>query len=275
MNKIMYKVKWKNIVILFLFFIFLMGFFFSIYNIIKWKLDNNSINKQVNNIYDKVKINEIDDDNKTKIIDNKNISKSNLYWDFIKIKLIDVNLSKLKLINKSTVGWIKVDNTNINYPFVQTNNNKYYLTHSFDKSYNDAGWVFLDYRNNIKNLDKNNIIYAHGRLDRTMFGSLKNITKSSWYNNKNNHTIKLSTEYQNTLWQVFSVYIIDNTSDYIRVSFSNNDEYIDFIKKIKERSKYNFNTNITTEDKILTLSSCYTHYKKVVLHAKLIKIKEK
>ncbi len=275
MNKIIYKVKWKNICILFLFFAFFVGFAFSIYNVIKWKIDNNNINKQVNNIYDKVKVNEINDNYKTKIIGDKTILKSNPYWDFIKIKLIDVNLSELKLINNSTVGWIKVNGTNINYPFVQTSNNKYYLTHSFDKSYNGGGWVFLDYRNDIKNLNKNNIIYAHGRLNTTMFGSLKNITKSSWYDNLNNHIIRVSTEYQSTLWQVFSVYIIDNTNDYIQVSFSNDNDYKNFIKKIKERSKYNFNTNITTDDKILTLSTCYNDYKKVVMHAKLIKIKEK
>ncbi len=275
MNKIIYKVKWKNICILFLFFAFFVGFAFSIYNVIKWKIDNNNINKQVNNIYDKVKVNEINDNYKTKIIGDKTILKSNPYWDFIKIKLIDVNLSELKLINNSTVGWIKVNGTNINYPFVQNSNNKYYLTHSFDRSYNGGGWVFLDYRNDIKNLNKNNIIYAHGRLNTTMFGSLKNITKSSWYNNLNNHIIRVSTEYQSTLWQVFSVYIIDNTNDYIQVSFSNDNDYKNFIKKIKERSKYNFNTNITTDDKILTLSTCYNDYKKVVMHAKLIKIKEK
>lgn len=275
MKKTIYKVKWKTVFIIFLFIIFIIGFIISLCNIIKWELDNNNINKQVDDIYNKVKVNEINDSDKTKLIDNKDINKSDLYWDFIKIKLIDVNFNELKLVNKSTVGWIKVNDTNINYPFVQANNNKYYLTHSFDKSYNDAGWVFLDYRNNIKNLDKNNILYAHGRLDKTMFGSLKNITKSSWFNNKNNHTIRLSTEYQNTLWQVFSVYIIDNTSDYIQVSFNSNTEYTNFIRKIKDRSKYNFNTNVNTNDKILTLSSCYTHYKKVVLHAKLIKIEEK
>lgn len=49
------------------------------------------------------------------------------------------NFNELKNINNDVKGWIKVNGTNINYPFVQSNNNKYYLTPTFDKSYNSAG----------------------------------------------------------------------------------------------------------------------------------------
>ena len=70
-----------------------------------------------------------------------------------------------------------MDETNINYPVVQTNDNEYYLGRAFDKSKNDAGWVFMDYRNDVNNLSDNTIIYGHGRLDKTVFGSLKNALK--------------------------------------------------------------------------------------------------
>lgn len=90
------------------------------------------------------------------------------------MNMINVNFNDLKKTNPDIVGWIKVNGTNINYPFVQSKDNKYYLTHSFNKSYNSAGWVFLDYRNNNTN-NKNTIIYAHGRTDKTMFGTLKKV----------------------------------------------------------------------------------------------------
>ena len=48
--------------------------------------------------------------------------------------LINVNFTELKKINYDTIGWIQVNGTNINYPLVQTKNNDYYLTRSFDKS---------------------------------------------------------------------------------------------------------------------------------------------
>ncbi len=276
MKNINHKLKRINIVFTVLYLIFIMGFIMSVYSILKWKTDNNSTNKQVDKIYDSVEVNETADGNGTEIIEQINqIPRSDPYWDYIKMNLIDVDFQKLKLINSSTVGWIKVNGTNINYPFVQNDDNEYYLTHSFDKSYNQAGWVFLDYRNNIKTIDKNTVIYAHGRLDKTMFGSLKNIVKSNWYESFENHVIKISDEYQNTLWQVFSVYIIDTTNDYIQVSFKDNMEFKNFSETLIERSIYDFSTTINENDKIVTLSTCYNKDKKVVMHAKLIKIEKK
>lgn len=189
--------------------------------------------------------------------------------------LIDVDFKNLKSINNQTKAWIQLDGTNINYPVVQTDNNNYYLNHSFDKSYNEAGWIFLDYRNNITNLDKNTIIYAHGRLDKTMFGSLKNVLSSNWQNNTNNHVIKLSTEKQNTLWQIFSVYKIKTTNDYIKNEFDTDIAFTNFTKMLIERSSYNFDTLVNSTDKIITLSTCYNSTEKVVAHAKLIKIETK
>ena len=61
------------------------------------------------------------------------------------------NLKDSKSKNNDTIGWIKVNNTNIDYPFVQSNDNNYYLTHNFNKKKTSSGWVFLDKRNN-KNL---------------------------------------------------------------------------------------------------------------------------
>ena len=70
---------------------------------------------------------------------------------------------KLLKENQETVSWITVNGTNINYPVVQHSDNEYYLNHSFDGSENSAGWIFLDYRNNIENTEKNTIIYGHSR----------------------------------------------------------------------------------------------------------------
>jgi len=242
----------------------------SIYEIILWKNDSNKTNKQMEEIKDIVK-----EDSSGEIIENEEIDKFDPYWDYIKMNLIDVDFKKLKKTNSETVGWIKVNGTNINYPFVQAVDNDFYLDHSFDKSKNGAGWVFLDYRNNSTQIDKNNILYAHGRYDTTMFGSLKNSLTSGWLDNKNNHVVKLSTENYNTLWQVFSVYRIPNTSDYLQIEFNNNDEFNVFANKLMGRSNYDFRTKISGDDRILTLSTCWNDDEKVVLHAKLIKIAKK
>ena len=266
------RLKWKNIIILIIILICLIFLIISIKDIIKWKIDSNKIDKQIDEIQEIVEVEKVEETEEVEIIEQKEeIPQANPYWNYIKMNLINVNFNELKKINSDTKGWIQVNGTNINYPFVQANDNKYYLTHSFDKSYNNAGWVFMDYRNNIQNLAKNTIIYAHGRLDTTMFGSLRNITKSKWFNDSNNYIVKLSTEYENTLWQVFSVYHIPTTSDYIQVNFSSNEEFNDWTNMLINRSSYNFNTTVQENDNILTLSTCYDDYEKVVLHAKLIK----
>lgn len=272
-KKVIKSKKNNNILIKIFFTLCIIIFIISGYNIIKWHFDNEKMNKEIKEINDKSKVKKVKDSENTEIIEN-DIDESDPYWDFIKMNLIDVDFNELKNTNPDTKGWIKLEGTNINYPFVQTNNNDFYLNHTFDKSYNGGGWVFLDYRNNLNNEEKNTIIYAHGRENKTMFGTLKNILTSQWVNNSNNYVVKMSTEYENTLWQVFSVYRIPTTSDYLQIYFSDN-EFLSFAQMLINRSNYNFNTSINSNDRILTLSTCYNDNDKVVLHAKLIKRERK
>lgn len=265
------KKKFKIALIVIILVASLTSLTISILNIFKWNDDNNKTNKQIEEIEEVVKIEETNSEKEEIIEPKEEIEESNPYWDYIKMSLINVDFKELKKINNQTKGWIQVNGTNINYPFVQAKDNKYYLTRSFDKSYNDAGWLFLDYRNNISNLEKNTIIYGHSRLDKTMFGTLKNILKSSWVKNTDNYIVKLSTQTHNTLWQVFSVYRIPTTSDYLQIDFETNEEFNNFANMLLKRSDYNFNTKVNENDKILTLSTCADNDKKVVLHAKLIK----
>lgn len=259
-------------ILCFLFIIFLIILLVSIKNIISWRKDSLNNDKLIIEQFKDTTILESDDNENTEIIKpEKDIPKENPYWNYIKMKLINVDFKDLKKKNSHTVGWIQINGTNINYPFVQTNNNSFYLNHSFNKSKNKAGWVFMDYRNNSRNFDKNTIIYAHGRSDNTMFGSLKNILKSKWLDDSNNYIIKLSTETENTLWQVFSVYKTPTTADYLAIDFSNKNNFLKFANTLITRSQFDFNTSINEDDKILTLSTCYDSSEKVVLHAKLIK----
>ncbi len=265
------KQKRRNTIFLVIFLIFLLVFLFSIFKILFWASDNKAIDDVVESINNDTKVNEIKDDEATEKVDSKGESKKSDYWYFIKMPLIDVDITKLKAKNADTVGWINVNNTNINYPFVQSKNNKYYLTHAFDGSVNEAGWVFLDYRNDKNLSNRNNIIYAHSRLDRTMFGSLKKVLNREWFENRDNRVIRISNEKENTMWQVFSVYTVPEETYYITTDFVSDKDYLKFLKKIKKRSIYNFDANVSSDSKILTLSTCYSDNNRVVVHAKLIK----
>jgi len=261
--------KKKNPIVIVLIILLLMIMLFSGYKIVMWYLDNQDTNNLMDRINEIVDIKEVNDNDNT--IVSEGIDENSPYWYYTKFPLIDVDITKLKQENSDIVGWINVNNTNINYPYVQTTNNDFYLDHSIDKSYNEAGWVFLDYRNNNNLKNKNSILYAHSRLDKTMFGSLSKVLKESWYNNKDNHLIRISTENENTLWQIFSVYKIKTESYYITTYFESDDEYTNFLNTIKNRSIYNFDTSLSKDDLILTLSTCYSETERTVLHAKLIK----
>lgn len=259
---------------------------FLIYRFVKWELENMHVESQIDNIYQHVNVVEtvssgaITNVSDLPVVEEEpkeeapQYTRPNDYWYYMSMSMLNVDFTELKKKNSDTAGWIQVNGSNVNYPYVHTTDNEYYLKHSFDKSYNSAGWVFLDYRNDKNEYGRNNILYAHSRLDNTMFGSLREIITPAWYNNSNNYIIKTSNEKSNALWQVFSVYTIEPESYYIKTKFSDK-EFDKFLNTISSRSFHDFNVDLSIEDKILTLSTCYFENKRVVLHAKLIKIEEK
>lgn len=182
-----------------------------------------------------------------------------------------IDFSKLKEQNNETVAWIKVNNTNIEYPVVKAKNNDFYLNHSFDKSINLAGWIFADYRNKFDGTDKNIVIYGHNMKDDSMFGSLKWVINDDWYNNEDNKYIILITDNETQVYEVFSVYQIEKEDYYIQTNFNTEKEFNTFAQAIKKRSKKEFNVDVNKEDNILTLSTCANNNKyRIVLHAKKI-----
>ncbi len=177
--------------------------------------------------------------------------------------------------NSDTVGWLTVLGTKIDYPIVKGADNSYYLSRNFNREKDYNGWVFMDYRNDEQNLDSNTIIYGHNRYySGVMFGTLNNVTKKKWLNNADNQYITFNTLYKSMTWKVFSIYSIDVTSDYLYINFENDESFQNFINLIKGRSNYQFDANVTVNDKILTLSTCLDNDKRLVVHAVLINSNE-
>lgn len=264
--------KGKRLVVIGLFILFLFIFVGSLFKVVDWYKDNQATNKITEEIDKIVEVEEVvENEEVVELINEPDKEPESDYWYYVKFPLIQVDFNELINKNADTVAWIQVNNTNINYPIVQTDNNDYYLTRSYNKTWNDAGWVFMDYRNSGNLTDKNTIIYAHSRLDKTMFGSLSKVFKSEWYKNKDNHIIKMSTPTENSLWQIFSVYKIEAENYYITTNFDSNDDYIKFLNTIKSRSKYDFNVTLSGDDSIITLSTCYSETERTVVHAKKIK----
>ena len=222
-------------------------------------------------------------------LDNNNNKENNDTIEYIEPNTDDINVLKttttsiydikykmifneLKEINNDTIGYLKVNNTNIDYPVVQAKDNDFYLKNDYYKNSNRHGWIFMDYRNDKDNLNKNTIIYGHNLANQKMFGTLRYALNKSWYSKTNNQIITFNTPYKNMNWQIFSIYKVPVTTDYLKTNFSNDNDYLDFIKMIKERSIYDFKVELNKDDFILTLSTCSNgHDQRLVVHAKLIK----
>ncbi|MDD2628018.1 MAG: class B sortase [Clostridia bacterium] len=246
----------KDKIIRFIILILTSTFIFSIFKLCIWMHDNYKSSKLKEELTQYTKPSNND---KSKEEDNIDVS------DF------SIDFDSLEKINTDIVGWIIINNTNINYPIVQAKNNSYYLNRDFKKKPNGAGAIFLDYKNDINNLSKNNVIYGHNRLNNTMFSSLKNILNKSWYENEDNRKLYIYTPDSTLEWEICSIYKIKSEDYYITTVF-NNDTFNQFIKTISKRSIYSFNTSLNINDKILTLSTCYGYNDshRLVLHAKLL-----
>jgi len=188
------------------------------------------------------------------------------------IEIVNDYLASLLTVNPDTVGWLKVNNTNVDYPVVQAKDNKKYLDYNYNNEEDRDGWVFMDYRNDSMELSKNTIIYGHNRYySGVMFGTLYKTAYKSWYGNAENQIIEFDTLYGTMKWKIFSIYKIDKTTDYLKVNFSDENVWLDFTKMLKDRSIYDFGIDVGINDKILTLSTCSSNRnQRLVIHAVLI-----
>lgn len=188
------------------------------------------------------------------------------YKDYAKV------ISVLKETNPETVGWLTVNNTTVNYPVVWTSNNSYYLNHDFNRNLNSLGWIFMDYRNNPYELQQNTVIYGHNvSKAKIMFGNLSAALSPNWYTKKSNQIITFNTENADMKWQIFSIYKILATNDYLYSEFDTQEAFLDFANRMKSRSIYDFGVEIHENDKMLTLSTCQNSGKnRLVIHAVLV-----
>ncbi len=242
------------LLVIFIIFLIIIFVFISNYNSVRRVED---IKKKVTAIIDNYEDNNIPD----KTLDNNTPSEE--------LQVINKDIEALKNENEDTIGWLKVRNTNVDYPVVQASDNDYYLDKNFYKKNDASGWIFMDYRNNPKELSDNTIIFGHNMYyTGIMFGTLYKTKQSSWYTDVDNQIIEFNTLYENIKWKIFSIYTTPVTDDYLIANFSTTDKFLKFAEMITNRSIYNFGIPIVEGDKILTLTTCSSNgTKRLVIHA--------
>ena len=175
-------------------------------------------------------------------------------------------------INQDIVGWITIEDTIVNYPIVQADDNDYYLYRNYKREDMRAGSIFMDFRNDITDKNRNVILYGHNMRDGSMFGQLKRFLDEEFFNSQ--QTFYFDTLYEGYDVEIFSVYMTTTDFYYIQTEFHSDDEYLAFLQKIIDESMFSTDIVLDATDQIITLSTCDKtldrNEGRLVVHGKLI-----
>lgn len=216
------------------------SFCYFAYNIYNYITDEKEQKKINDGIIDEAvkKVEQTDEDKKNNDTDNNPL-------------IIDFQTLKEK--NSDIIAWLYSEGTPINYPIVQTTNNDYYLRRLIDGTYNQAGTIFMDYKNSNDFSDPNTIIYGHNMKNDSMFGSLTKYEEQNYYDE--HKEMFLYTENKKFKIEIFAGFITSSESD-IYVYPKTMDTNKKLINDALKKSKFASDVNVLREDKIITLSTC-------------------
>ena len=177
---------------------------------------------------------------------------------------------QLHEVNPDIVGWLNIENTSIDYPVLQSEDNDYYLNHNVDKQASRRGSIFMDYRNTRIRDDIHTVIYGHHMKDGSMFGELSKYKDAAYY--RNHPTITFEGIEEATAWDIFSVYIYSPDDQFFEYEFSDQQHYEAYLQKIIEKSHYATGVSVTSDDHLLTLVTCTYEVSdaRFIIHAKRV-----
>lgn len=224
-------------------------FCFSLFKIITYFTQR----KQANNFYEKVISNAVtvtNDDTQTDEINPSTSTETS--------QILKVDFDLLKKEYKDITGWIYIPNTKINYPVVKSKDNAEYLKTMPNGKSNPAGSIFNDFRNGEFGQDRNYIIYGHNMKNDSMFGSLSEYKKQSFYEQ---HPIiyYMAPEKEYKL-QVFAGFVTNADSD-CYITHHTEETLAEYMKNAKQKSNFKTGVEYNTGDNIVTLSTCSSDYK--------------
>ena len=187
----------------------------------------------------------------------------------------------LLIKNKKLIGWLKIDDTNIDYPVMQTTDNEYYQNHNLNQEYDKNGSIFMDKDCDVKKPSTNYILYGHHMKSGRMFGTLDKYESEKYY--KEHKYIQFDTIYEKGLYQVMYVFRsrVYNEDDvvfkYYRFIDANSEQEFDsYMQEMAGISFYDTGVTAVYGDQLLTLSTCDYQEKdgRFVVVAKRIEAKE-
>jgi len=163
--------------------------------------------------------------------------------------------------NTEMIGWIRIEDTKINYPVVQADNDDYYLDHDFSKSYNVYGCPFVAAAADVSEPSDNVIIYGHHMKDGSMFANLDYFKDKDFW--KEHRYIYYDTLTERGTYQIIAAFktaVSTGSSTefkyYEFIDAENESEFDEYVQKCRELSLYETGVTATYGDKLITLSTC-------------------
>ena len=173
-----------------------------------------------------------------------------------------LQVKELQEQNPDIIGWLEIENTNINYPVLQGTDNSYYMTHNYKKENSKNGSIFLD-ANYDWNIPSNNLlIYGHNLGNGMMFQELLKYEKESFY--QEHPVIRFTTAEEDAEYEIISAFKsrVYHKSEknvfryYFFLNSESEEEYNQFVKNAKNVSLYPINVTASYGDQLITLSTC-------------------
>ena len=165
------------------------------------------------------------------------------------------------MCSSDLIGWVKIDDTNIDYPVMQTSDNEYYLTHNLNQENDRNGSIFMDKDCDVLKPSTNYIIYGHHMKSGNMFGKLDLYQDESYC--KEHPYIQFDTIYEKGTYEVMYVFRSRVYREeeivfkyYQFIDANSEQEFDSYMSEMASMSLYD--TGVTAEygDQLLTLSTC-------------------
>lgn len=169
-------------------------------------------------------------------------------------EMAQINLEALREVNPDVLGWIRIPDTKIDYPFLQGEDNDYYLKHTWQGKKNAVGSIFLEHLSSPDMTDYHTIVYGHNMLNGSMFAGLTRFSSEKYW--EEHPYVYILTEEGVWRYEIFSSYKAAIDSLTYAIGFDNPNTKGNFLRHALQSSKYD--TGIVPEetDRILTLSTC-------------------
>lgn len=236
------RVKKNNKISKYIFIICLIIFIFGVSYLFYYFYNKNKDKNKIEEINNEIAVN----DEVSNEISTANIEKVKEY----------------KKINNDVIGWIKIEDTKIDFPLLQNEDNNYYLTHDCKNQSNKYGSIFLKNECDINDINSNLLIYGHNMKDEKMFNCLLNYQNKEYYDQ--HKIIKITTENEEREYEIISAFksriFYENEKNvfrfYYTYNFKDENEYNDYITNVKKLQLYDTGVTANFGEQLVTLITC-------------------